>query len=142
MSHPHTMFLPDFMSRNQEHMIHHGIQTMFTQLVAIAMDQGYYPGEHLREPLTTQCVVTNGRVYLFMAYQLNTLSLQEDFGIKNIAWYTDLETLYDTEFDPFKNGRRTFYEVFLHNTKAVELNEKCIKTLISFVTQKPQEKTE
>ena len=139
-AHPHTMFLADFMSRNQEHMVHHGIQAMFSQLVAIAMEQGYYPGEHLDKPLTTKCVITNGRVYLFMAYQLNTLSLQEDYGVKNIAWYEDFMTLFNAEStDPFKKGRCTFYEVFPHNIKTLELDEQCIKKFVSFVTQKIQE---
>lgn len=133
---PATMILPDFMSRNQEQMVHHGIHAMFGQLVAMAMNQGYYPGQHLDKPLTTKCVITNGRIFMFMAYQLNTLSLQEDFGIKNIAWFDDFKALYDIGLDPFKKGRKTFYEVLPKQTKSLELDETCIKTLVAFITHR------
>ena len=113
---------------------------MFSQLVAIAMEQGYYPGEHLSEPLCTKCVITNGLVYLYMAYQLNTLSLQEDFGMKNIAWYEDFMTLYNTESDPFKKGRGTFYEVLPHSTETLKLDEQCFRTFVLFVTKKQEQK--
>ena len=132
---PATMLLSDFTSRNKEQMLHHGIHAMFSQLVAMAMQQGYHPGQHLDEPMATKCVITNGRVFMFMAYQLNTLSLQEDFGIKNIAWFEDFKTLYDANFDPFRNGRKTFYEVLPAETKTLDINEECIRTLIAFLKQ-------
>ena len=133
---PACMFLSDFTSRNQEQMLHHGIHAMFSQLVAMAMERGFYPGQHLDEPMTTKCVLTNGRAFLFMAYQLNTLSLQEDFGIKNIAWFEDFKALYDANIDPFRKGQKTFYEVLPADTETPDLNEQCLRTLIAFLKQK------
>ena len=130
---PAIMCLSDFTSQNQEQMLHHGIHVMFSQLVAIAMKQGYHTGQHLEEPMTTKCVVTNGQVYMFMAYQLNTLSLQEDFGIKNIAWFDHFKTLYDGNSDPFKKGRKTFYEVFPTDTKRLKVNDEAIEALVAFL---------
>jgi hypothetical protein len=127
------MCLSDFTSENQEQMLHHGIHVMFSQLVAMAMKHGYHPGQHLEEPMTTKCIITNGRLCMFMAYQLNTLSLQEDFGIKNIAWFDHFKTLYNVNLDPFRKGRKTFYEVFPTDTKRVELNEDAMKTLVAFL---------
>ncbi len=40
----------------------------------------------LPEPISTQCVVTDGDKYTFIAYQLNTLNLNSMDGIKNLAW--------------------------------------------------------
>jgi hypothetical protein len=133
---PSTMFLSDFTSQNQEQMLHHGMHVMFSQLVAMAMKQGYHPGQHIDEPMTTKCVITNGRACMFMAYQLNTLSLQEDFGIKNIAWFENFQTLYDVNLDPFRKGRKTFYEVLPMETKTIQLNEEAIKTFVAFLKQK------
>ena len=133
---PVAMFLSDFTSRNQEQMLHHGIHVMFSQLVAMAMNQGYYPGEHLDEPVTTKCVITNGRVCMFMTYQLNTLSLQEDIGIKNIAWFEDFKTIYDANLEPFRKGWKTFYEVLPPETNRLEISEDCLRTFIAFLRHK------
>ena len=72
---------------------------------------------------------------MFMAYQLNTLSLQEDFGIKNIAWFEDFKTLYDANIDPFRKGCKTLYEVLPAETKTLDINEECIRILIAFLKQ-------
>lgn len=41
------------------------------------------PQRVLDQPVTVQAVGTNGRIFQFLVFQLNTTTLEEDEGIKN-----------------------------------------------------------
>ena len=47
------------------------------------------PGMKEIEPVTAQCVVSDGRILSFICHQLNTLDFQNDNGIKNFTWVDD-----------------------------------------------------
>ncbi|XP_060899745.1 39S ribosomal protein L37, mitochondrial isoform X2 [Labrus mixtus] len=49
----------------------------------------------LDRPITVQAVGTNGRIFQFMVFQLNTTDLSGDDGIKNQVWLDEDVELYD-----------------------------------------------
>ena len=57
----------------------------------------------LTYPFTTQCVVTDGQMFRFFTYQLNTLRLWIDDGnepynpLRNIVWASEPMPLYDPD---------------------------------------------
>ncbi|XP_042353885.1 39S ribosomal protein L37, mitochondrial [Plectropomus leopardus] len=56
---------------------------------------GTQPQRVLDRPITIQAVGTNGRIFQFMVFQLNTTDLSGDDGIKNQVWLDDDVELYD-----------------------------------------------
>lgn len=49
----------------------------------------------LDQPITVQAVGTNGRIFQFMVFQLNTTDLTGDDGVKNQVWLDEDVELYD-----------------------------------------------
>ncbi|XP_074506162.1 large ribosomal subunit protein mL37 [Sebastes fasciatus] len=56
---------------------------------------GTQPQHLLERPITVQAVGTNGRIFQFMVFQLNTTDLRGDDGIKNQVWLDEDVELYD-----------------------------------------------
>ncbi|KAM7378749.1 hypothetical protein PAMP_004348 [Pampus punctatissimus] len=56
---------------------------------------GTQPQPVLDQPITVQAVGTNGRIFQFLVFQLNTTDLSGDDGIKNQLWLEDDVELYD-----------------------------------------------
>uniref|UniRef100_A0A3Q1HDD0 Large ribosomal subunit protein mL37 n=1 Tax=Anabas testudineus TaxID=64144 RepID=A0A3Q1HDD0_ANATE len=56
---------------------------------------GTQPQGILDSPVTVQAVGTNGRIFQFMVFQLNTTDLSGDDGIKNQLWLEKDVELYD-----------------------------------------------
>lgn len=56
---------------------------------------GTQPQRALDRPITVQAVGTNGRIFQFMVFQLNTTDLSGDDGIKNQVWLDEDVELYD-----------------------------------------------
>lgn len=71
---------------------------MFTFGNALARAHKLYgtePRQLLDRPVTVQAVGTNGRIFQFLVFQLNTTDLSGDDGIKNQLWLEDDVELYD-----------------------------------------------
>ncbi|XP_011504154.1 PREDICTED: 39S ribosomal protein L37, mitochondrial [Ceratosolen solmsi marchali] len=49
----------------------------------------------LPEPITVQCIHTDSKAYYFSVYQLNTLDINGEKGIKNYCWALPKLNLYD-----------------------------------------------
>lgn len=49
----------------------------------------------LDKPVVLQCVATNGRLFQFLVFQLNTTDLTSDTGVKNLVWLEEDQSLYD-----------------------------------------------
>lgn len=49
----------------------------------------------LEKPVVVQSVATNGRLFQFLVFQLNTTDLTTDTGVKNLAWMDEDQALYD-----------------------------------------------
>ncbi|CAJ1071390.1 S ribosomal protein L37%2C mitochondrial isoform X1 [Xyrichtys novacula] len=56
---------------------------------------GPQPQHLLEKPITVQAVGTNGRVFQFLVFQLNTTDLSGDDGIKNQLWLDKDAELYE-----------------------------------------------
>lgn len=56
---------------------------------------GSQPQQLLDKPITVQAVGTNGRIFHFLVFQLNTTDLSGDDGIKNQVWLDGDNELYD-----------------------------------------------
>lgn len=130
--HPHTIFLQNTRSIAPDQLRFHGILGMFSVLVSQARELGVKLGEHLTNPLTTQCVVTNGVEFMFMCYQLNTLSMQEEHGIKNIAWTSNLQYLAKRK-KSLPRKKKAFYECIPQVLQDSDFNEECFRNLTSFL---------
>lgn len=51
--------------------------------------------EILPQPITVQCIQTDGRLFDFSVFQLNTLNINGNEGIKNIWYQTEQMPLYN-----------------------------------------------
>uniref|UniRef100_A0A4W5NAF5 Large ribosomal subunit protein mL37 n=1 Tax=Hucho hucho TaxID=62062 RepID=A0A4W5NAF5_9TELE len=49
----------------------------------------------LEQPIVVQSVATNGRMFQYVMFQLNTTDLQADEGVKNQVWVENDQLLYD-----------------------------------------------
>lgn len=49
----------------------------------------------LEKPVVLQSVATNGRLFQFLVFQLNTTDLTSDTGVKNLVWLEEDQPLYD-----------------------------------------------
>uniref|UniRef100_A0A672HEV7 Large ribosomal subunit protein mL37 n=1 Tax=Salarias fasciatus TaxID=181472 RepID=A0A672HEV7_SALFA len=56
---------------------------------------GTEPQQLLERPVTVQAVGTNGRIFQFLVFQLNTTDLTGDDGVKNQMWLDEDVELYD-----------------------------------------------
>uniref|UniRef100_A0A3P9KYX6 Large ribosomal subunit protein mL37 n=1 Tax=Oryzias latipes TaxID=8090 RepID=A0A3P9KYX6_ORYLA len=56
---------------------------------------GTEPQSLLQRPITVQAVGSNGRIFQFLVFQLNTTDLDQDDGIKNQMWLDADVELYD-----------------------------------------------
>ena len=135
--HPHTILQQNTLGIAPDQLQSHGLLSMFSVLVSQAREQGIKLGEHLNQPLTTKCIVTNGIEYLFMCYQLNTLSMQEEHGIKNIAWTSNLQCVAKRK-NNFPKNKVAFYECLPQALQESQFSEECFRNLVSFMCQETQ----
>lgn len=89
---------------------------------------GFTTFNEITYPLVSQAVITNGRLWSFYVYQLNTMLMHSDNPKnnprKNICWATKELKLYEE----IKDG------------KLIGFNPDVLKTLIKFYTNAPEER--
>ncbi|KAI5608890.1 39S ribosomal protein L37, mitochondrial [Silurus asotus] len=70
---------------------------MFAFGNALAHARALYGNESrvLEKPIVVQSVATNGRLFQFIVFQLNTTDLDCDSGVKNLVWVDADQQLYD-----------------------------------------------
>ena len=127
----HMMFLTNTYNLTYEQQTAFGIMSMFSSLVALAMDQGVKMGEHLNKPIVTKCIVTDGIQFTLMCYQLNTLSFQEDFGIKNCAWVSPNMDLFRKQEKTSAQVWSILYESLEKGDEVLGFNDECFKTILA-----------
>ncbi|GFN79588.1 28S ribosomal protein s30, mitochondrial, partial [Plakobranchus ocellatus] len=74
-----------------------GLTMTFSWLAAQAANQGFSHLIDLTYPLTSQTILTDGCVFSFLAYQLNTLELWKDDEANtmvNLCWHSKEMPLY------------------------------------------------
>lgn len=133
--HNHMLLLTNADSLTYEQQQAYGIMSMFGSLVALAMDNGVQMGQHLDKPLVTKCAITDGIQYTMMCYQLNTLSFQEDFGIKNCAWASHSMPLFEKTATKFKP---LLYEIVDAGDELHGFSDECFKTILAFLCQETE----
>ena len=126
------MFLTNINKLTYEQQQAYGIMSMFGSLVALAMDDGVQVGQHLQKPLVTKCVITDGIQFTLMCYQLNTLSFQEDSGIKNCAWVSHSMNLFEMTA---AKAKPLLFEILDVGDKVPGFNDECFKTVLAFLCQ-------
>lgn len=98
--HAHTLYLDDphgpLCKLRPEQFLAKMVMFTFGNALARAhLQYGTKPEERLERPVVVQAVGTNGRLFFFVLFQLNTTDLSEDSGVKNMVWIErDLE-LYE-----------------------------------------------
>lgn len=109
----------------------HIVQAIFASyswLLAQASYQGFSTVNDITYPLTTQTVLTDGQLWSFCVYQLNTTLVHSEYADENpkcnICWITEPMKLFDT----IEKGE-------IHG-----FNEDVLKTLIKFYVNVPQER--
>nr|XP_015210801.1 PREDICTED: 39S ribosomal protein L37, mitochondrial isoform X2 [Lepisosteus oculatus] len=70
---------------------------MFAFGNALARAQALYGDQPriLEQPIVVQSIATDGRLFQFVVFQLNTTELSPDTGVKNLAWVDQDQLLYD-----------------------------------------------
>lgn len=103
------------------------MKASFGWLLAQANYQGFTTFNDLTYPLVTQTVITNGQLWSFYAYQLNTVVMHNEHIDQNpkhnVCFGTKPMQLYET----------------IENGKVKGLNEDVLKTLVQFYLNTPEE---
>ena len=84
----HTIFMANCKYNSPEGLYTHGLIQLFSQSVAGAVQNKFKLDRDLPYPLVTQGIITNGKQFTFVCFQLNTLDLQEspESGKCNVFW--------------------------------------------------------
>lgn len=110
----------------QEALHCHGLHSSFAWLLAQACYQGFTTFNEITYPLTTQTIITDGRLFSFYAYQLNTVLLHSEHAKTNPrynqCWATKEMKLFE-EVDA--------------TGKVIGFNDDVLKNLIHFYVNTP-----
>lgn len=96
--HAHTLFITeagDAPKLQADQLRAKLIMFAFGNALARAYAQYGNKSRVLEKPIVVQSVGTNGRVFQFVVFQLNTTDLESDSGVKNLAWVDADQQLYD-----------------------------------------------
>lgn len=122
--HPHMLRLDP--TYKQEALDRQAILASFGWLIAQANLLGFTTYNDLTYPLSTQTIITNGQLWSFYAYQLNTIAILGDLvhtnPKRNVCWRTPELKLYEE----------------IRDGKIVGLNDDVLKTLIKFYGNVPE----
>lgn len=114
----HTVFMMDQKSLTAEDFLTHGLVQLFAQSAAEAVQNGFEVDQDLPYPLVTQGIVTNGKSFTFVCFQLNTLDLRreaEEGGKCNMFWAGPSLELFEEAVpgEGLRNFNRECAELFL-----------------------------
>ena len=123
----HTTLVSDYKSKTREQLLAYGLMQLFSQAAGRTVQYGYPLNEDLIHPLATQAIVTNGREFTFICYQLNTLDLNVMSNSRqNVLWAGPTYTLYeDIELGKGLQG----------------FSNECVQLFLRFLLHKPTGKT-
>ncbi len=91
----HTVFAEDQGNRGRDQLLAHGLLQLFAQTAGQTVQNGFPVGQDVRYPLAAQGVVTNGREFTFVCFQLNTLDFSGEGGRANVLWAGPTIPLYE-----------------------------------------------
>ena len=122
----HTLMVVDNQATPWTQLIQKGILYTFAALVAQAVErQGEsIIGTEIPEPECGQCIVTNGKRFSYIWYQLNTLNMEDiNAGIKNLVHVESPGLLY-SKIEKIKGAPK-------RQRRIVDLNDDILRTLLS-----------
>lgn len=122
----HTLVVVDNEAVQEIQLLQKGIMYTFGQLVAQAIEKhgSQVVGKELPEPECGQCLVTNGKRFSFIWYQLNTLDMTDvDKGVKNLVHVERPGFLYTKLKKVFPKG--------VHVVE--DLNDEVLRTLLTTI---------
>ena len=121
----HTLFIVDNQALPEIQLIQKGIVYTFGRLLVQAVERhgNGIIGMEIPEPECAQCIVTNGKRFSFIWYQLNTLNIEDmnDDGVKNLVCIERPGLLY-SKIDPVKGKRKK---------RVADTNQDILRTLLS-----------
>ena len=86
----------------------------------------------MEKPLTAQCIATDGIRLSFLCFQLNTLDLKNDNGIKNMVWISPGVFMYDkavlNEIPGARKKDPATYEIEVQG-----FNDACFETFVRMI---------
>lgn len=127
--HLHTMILVDIFSWPEDQIIQKALLYLFTHLTAdLTQRQGKQYGDILDNPVAAQAIITNGKRFHFIWYQLNTLDLKDDSGIKNLVYIESPPWLY-RKIKTKENDNQKYL---------TEIKEEALKLLLTVLLNKPK----
>ena len=127
--HLHTMVLIDVLSWPEDQVIQKALMYLFTHLTTdLTQRQGKCYGDILENPVSAQALVTNGKRFHFIWYQLNTLDLKDDSGIKNLVYIESPPWLYRKIVTKAGNDSQKYL---------TEMKEETLKLLLTLLLNKP-----
>ncbi|XP_011501135.1 PREDICTED: 28S ribosomal protein S30, mitochondrial [Ceratosolen solmsi marchali] len=122
----HLKNRPEQFNDNVDAIIAQAIFGSYSWLYTQACYQGFSTFQDPTYPLVNQMILTNGQLWNFCVYQLNTTTMHQDCiqtnPRKNICWVTDSMKLFDR----------------IENGEVKGFNEDVLRNLIKFYANVPQ----
>jgi hypothetical protein len=121
----HTLFMVDEKRWNTSYAHTQGLVQLFAQTAANTVQSRFKLDRDLEYPLTTQGIVTDGKRFTFVCFQLNTLNLQkgsEDNGKYNVFW---------------AGPSLDLYRDVVVGKKLVGFNRDCARLIFKFLLHQP-----
>lgn len=82
----HTVFCSDLKARSHDQLLTHGLIQLFSLAAAEWVQNGHPFTSDLAYPRALQGILSNGHQLMFLAFQLNTLYLNQERGRRNVLW--------------------------------------------------------
>lgn len=123
----HTLIVIDNQAIPEIQLIQKGLVYLFSCLLSQATEKhgNEIVGKTLPEAECAQCIVTNGKRFSFLLYQLNTLDIKDvNSGVKNLVHIERPGLLY-SKIEKQKDRWNFGYK------RVVDLNEDVLRTLLS-----------
>lgn len=120
----HTIFMVDEKNHDPSYLHTHGLVQLFTQSVADTVQNKFKLDRNLEYPLATQGIITNGKKFTFVCFQLNTLDLQKgsEDGQCNVFW---------------AGPSLDLFEDVVVGEKLVGFNRECAELIFKFLLHQP-----
>lgn len=95
----HTLLVNNSKRNTLEQTTSHALMQLFAQSAAQAIQNGYPLDCDLNYQLSTQAILTDGQIFTFACYQLNTLDFTKSNPdkISNVFWIGPTLQLYDSQ---------------------------------------------
>ena len=120
----HTVFIFNEREHSPEKLYAQGLMQLFSQSTAEAVQGGFKIDQDLPYPMVSQGIITDGRDFTFVAFQLNTLDLRKDSE--------------SSKCNVFYGGPiLRLYEAVNEGAGLEDFNKECAELIINFLLHEP-----